>query len=204
MLLKDIGIISELPGGSQIPLLNRDHTRVKAIDFLMAHTALKLETNRHLADAVMLHVLEEVRMSTLLGEIEDSAMIRFDLPTKPLLMSDLMRMMKPFTLSERQAIVFGLSTGRHIRDVTMMARREIDGTEWAPFVTSLLKAVVPHFRSPYLFWKTNDRGMAAPMLDLESRWEDTTDESWDTFQKSFGDVILNVPPSKEELSALIS
>jgi hypothetical protein len=202
MIIKDIGVLSELPHIDQIPLFDRDHTSVKAIDFMVAHQTLKLETDRATADSVMGVMIDEVRMSTMLGEIEESALANLKLPKKPLLMSKLLQMLKGFSMSERQAIVFSLLTGQHIRESIMLSRREVNGDKWPAYTANLLRSVTPNIRSPYLFWKTADNGEAVPLLDIEFNWKEISGESWCSFQRSFGDIIINMPPNDEELRAI--
>lgn len=200
MLLRDIGSVASIPHIDQIPLVERDHTTVSSMEFLLAHTTLKTATDLETADTVFEFILDEIRMATLLGEIEDSRLAKCKVPYKPLLLSKFLDMMEPFVQSERQAILFALATETHLRDVVMNSRKSVAKTAWEPFVAMLLRAVTPHIYSPYLFWKLAENGEAVPLLDLEVRWEDITGKDWDDFQASFGEIILYMPPDNDELA----
>ncbi len=199
MRLRDIEALSRHTALSHHYILDRDHSQIDPKDFASAFLHVKVKQGNDEAGIVMSSVVREVRRLVESGEIADAPIAGYRLPKARLTHQEVVAMMNPLEVSERQAILLALTSQMSLTRVTQMRRVEAMSLVWEPFCAQLLRATVPHINSGYVFWKSDDMGAPVPLLDLEDTWSKITGEKWFAFVGRFGQMLDYQQPDAKSL-----
>ena len=128
----------------------------------------------------------EIAKSKMLGQIEetDLSFLAFIDSKQPRTINDISSALLRFSLEDRQAIMLACLLNMDLLQVTQLSRN--GGKDMAKNnkpALRLIGSVVPHIRSPYLFWNQPDvKKRAVPRYGLESRFNEITEIKWSAFR----------------------
>ena len=189
MKLCDIGTLSENNLISPIQstsIWNKEVSEITAVEVhVVRHQSIR--TIGKQATSKCFSVLKsEIAKSKMLGQIEetDLSFLAFIDSKQPRTINDISSALLRFSLEDRQAIMLACLLNMDLLQVTQLSRN--GGKDMAKNnkpALRLIGSVVPHIRSPYLFWNQPDvKKRAVPRYGLESRFNEITEIKWSAFR----------------------
>lgn len=127
--------------------------------------------------------------------------LNFKKPIPPILLEEFVDTVRPLSLEERRACVFALLCNLPLSAAVLMRRSEAVSSGGV-ITKSIIESTVPHIKCDYLFW-TQERGLALPLMNLESKFFQLTGKTWKDYRAAFGAVIFYWSPVEETSQLLL-
>ena len=97
---------------------------------------------------------------------------------------------------ERNLVCFALDTKMNLLDAALVRHDQIKNLlkqnkhTWHDEVTEIVRQTPRHLRCQYVFWALDQDNNPEPIVDMNTRFKDTTGISWSTFEHLVQNMVM--------------
>lgn len=157
---------------------------ISTFQLVACHKRLLIREGRQIADGTLKAICAEAFLKFVAGEIESCDLVYFNPPKQRMSVSEAASILERFSIEERRAIVFSVSSGLVLDETILLTHCEklekvLNDSHYKPIANYIIKTQPVHIRSNFVFWKNSE--LPSPILDLPVRFESVSGYSWDHF-----------------------
>lgn len=199
MRLNQIGNIHTLVSGTYMEHMRCFRNDVEAFSHVTLLVMLKqfqTKLGRKRGHQLFSNVLAEVRRAAASGAIVECPASQFMPEPLRITRDEFRQMMIRFSVMERSLIRFAIKTGMDIDEAATVTHRQaiilinLNKQIWHKNIVGLVRGLPRHIHSPYLLWASGSGGSdAEPLTDMKSKFQRSTNISWQTFERLAYDLF---------------